>query len=635
MKTIAHSILKLKNSLLLCSSNSKLIYTMRKIVLLIFTCIAVTGTIAQTSGGPDAFGYEWRDSNDPSGPTFNWIDITTTSEANQITGLADDNTVGPFPIGFPFTYYWYTVNSFRIGSNGYIIFNNSQIASPFPSIPNPTGANDFIAGMMSDLNFDGPGNPGQVWAWTNPANDSLVVSFINVPFWNVAPPTYTGSNTFQMILTTVDSSITFQYLQQTGITNSNDITIGIENISGNVGLMHSKNTYPVTPYAIKFYYPQNSTYQVTDASVEYVDNPSSGGIFLSKDGSPYTMEAEIKNTGNQPLNPFNVDMRILNLSNQVQAQDVLMTTALAPAQTDYLVSPVTFNPTVAGTYRFYTTTQLPGDATPSNNEGILEIRVVDTTQTDIVLTYTGIAPVPAGSAISWSGGSGGVGVEIVPPFYPARITELHYYIVSNPNGVGFAATVFDDSGPGGTPGNILDSIVISGGSVLPGIYNPVVLPNPIVINSGSFYVGWMMLGDGIQIGQDNTSPISNRTYEILGNVWAIYRSRHLTDLMVQAVIQKISVGIDENQIVSDIGNFYPVPASEKATIDFTVEKAVQNMQVKLFNIQGQLIRSQSYLAKNIGKHSITVDVTNLSTGVYLCEITAGNDVINKKLVVGR
>ncbi|MFM7031235.1 MAG: hypothetical protein ACKOX4_01810, partial [Bacteroidota bacterium] len=56
-------------------------------------------------GGPDAYGYTWKDSNEPGGPTFNWINITTTG--TQVTGLGDDNFVGPFGFIDGFQYYWY------------------------------------------------------------------------------------------------------------------------------------------------------------------------------------------------------------------------------------------------------------------------------------------------------------------------------------------------------------------------------------------------------------------------------------------------------------------------------------------------------------------------------------------------
>ncbi len=52
------------------------------------------------SGGPDTFGYRWKDSDDPGEPTYSWVDITGTG--TEITGLGDDNNVGPLILGLIF-----------------------------------------------------------------------------------------------------------------------------------------------------------------------------------------------------------------------------------------------------------------------------------------------------------------------------------------------------------------------------------------------------------------------------------------------------------------------------------------------------------------------------------------------------
>ena len=146
-------------------------------------------------GGPDSFGYIWLDSNDPGGPTYNWIDIKVKTGATQVKLLSDDNTKGPFSIPFNFHYYWYDVKQFWVGSNGYVIFNNGQMSHPFPAIPSSAQPNDYLAVMESDLNFDGANNPGECYYWFNAAKDTLIVSWLNAPFYDsVDPNQYQGSN---------------------------------------------------------------------------------------------------------------------------------------------------------------------------------------------------------------------------------------------------------------------------------------------------------------------------------------------------------------------------------------------------------------------------------------------------------
>ena len=159
------------------------------------------------TGGPDAYGYKWADSNEDT-LDYSWIDITTIG--TQVTGLGDDNYVGPFNIGFPFMYYWYDVSQVYIGSNGYLkIPPPANIASTFPaSIPLTAAPNDFMALYTMDLIF---GVSGTCYYYTNFV-DQFIVSFIGVPCWSTG-----GSHTFQAILDGNDNTITGSTLNGIGL----------------------------------------------------------------------------------------------------------------------------------------------------------------------------------------------------------------------------------------------------------------------------------------------------------------------------------------------------------------------------------------------------------------------------------
>lgn len=112
-------------------------------MILCLFVLCTVNLIAQTTGGPDAYGYVWRNNLDAQGPTYNWIVIDTMAAAQQINGLADDNNTGSFAIGFPFHYYWYDVTQFWVGSNGYLGFTNGQLSAPFAAIPGTANPQTF------------------------------------------------------------------------------------------------------------------------------------------------------------------------------------------------------------------------------------------------------------------------------------------------------------------------------------------------------------------------------------------------------------------------------------------------------------------------------------------------------------
>ena len=202
------------------------------------------GNPAVLGGGHDTFGYRYIDNDTvaPEAPVYSWIDIR--SAGTPITGLADDNVVGPFPLGFNFPYYWYTVDAIYVGSNGYVAFGDNKMAgSPFVNLPNAARPNNTLAPLMSDFDFSGSGNPAKAFYWTNATNDTFIVEYDSVKFWSTG-----GLNTFQIILSKPDSTITFQYKKQSGApfngwVPGNDES-GIENVSGAVGISYLNGNIP-------------------------------------------------------------------------------------------------------------------------------------------------------------------------------------------------------------------------------------------------------------------------------------------------------------------------------------------------------------------------------------------------------
>jgi PKD repeat protein len=504
---------------------------MKKFILLL-TLVSLTISLsAQTSGGPDSYGYTWKNSSHATNPpVFKWVDITT--KGTLVTGLSDDNVVGPFNLSTSFHFYWYNISKFWIGSNGYVSFAGDNIASPFPvSIPLTGGANNWVAPLLADLIFTGTGNTARCYRYTNA--DSICISYIDVPFWENSTTGYTGSNSFQIILSRRDSSITFNYLKTiSGNITSLDDAVGIENITGSLGLQTFIDALPPDTFCIKYYYPKTVTYSVTDAGLNWNMNSKNGGIFIKKTTTPFSLITNVRNFGNQNIGSFNVLDTVYYFSGAPGTTGTKRVYSLA-VNTDTTFSFTnTFIPSTAGIYRY--NTRLSGvtnDMTASNDFLTQEIVVIDTTQKTMALEYSDGT---SEGSLGWNGGNGGVGVYIEPPFYPAKIVSSRFYIRANATpAVGFYALIYDDDGPNGTKGTLLDSVYVAPASITLNVYTTVMTASSnLKITSGGVYLFWNMGGAGINIGKDLTPPFSKRTYEILFNAWADYRDVLTEDFLM-------------------------------------------------------------------------------------------------------
>jgi hypothetical protein len=273
---------------------------------------------------------------------------------------------------------------------------------------------------------------------------------------------------------------------------------------------------------------------------------------------------------------------------------------------------------------------LSGDATPSNNQKTCEIRVVDTSTFATRLAFdNGVA---TGNGIAWSGGSAGIGVEFPLPYFPCVLTTVHVNIVANATTpVGFYIKIYDNNGPGGSPGALLDSSYVDPSLINTTGYTDVVLTNPITLNTSSVYVGWLMGGEGIGLGQNIAAPFSNRMYEIFGSNWSPYRDKEIEDLMINiTIINPINVGIKTTNTASDLlGNFYPNPSGNNVSIRLNAEKSNQRIDYKIYDMKGQLVSASKFISIQ-GEQKIELPVSHLSNGVYNCLFTVNGKVISRQ-----
>lgn len=189
------------------------------------------------SGGPDQFGYRWKDSRDPNGPSFSWSSIATSGTPITLT----DDSYSSQTLNFQFPFYGINYSSVEVVSNGYLRFTN--YTSTYPTngpIPSTALPNNSIYGFWDDLN---PGAGGNVYVLKT--TDKFIVEFNNVPRYNDA----TTRVTFQIEIQK-NGTIFFRYFRMSGVLNS--ATIGIENATGTDGLLIAYNqTYVSDSLAVR------------------------------------------------------------------------------------------------------------------------------------------------------------------------------------------------------------------------------------------------------------------------------------------------------------------------------------------------------------------------------------------------
>ncbi|NQT61316.1 MAG: VCBS repeat-containing protein [Candidatus Marinimicrobia bacterium] len=176
------------------------------------------------AGGPDAFGYSWKDSNEPGGSEYEWIEAS----GGEQFFLYDDDFVSEVPLGFEFEYYGIPYNNINIMSNGWLSF--SSTSSWFPDAVPYYFAGEFD-GAIAPFGGDLFPPEGQIYVLqTGSAPDRQTIIEYNHVSWCCSGPPFM---TFQVIFYERTNRIRFQYQDLSG---NYPQSLGISNEDNSIGI---------------------------------------------------------------------------------------------------------------------------------------------------------------------------------------------------------------------------------------------------------------------------------------------------------------------------------------------------------------------------------------------------------------
>ena len=182
-----------------------------------------------TSGGPDEYGYRWRNDQDPAGPTFEWVEI---SQVGTPLDFWNSPFVGPLDMGITFPFYDAIWTECFVSSNGFVSFGAGYFSwgnQPIPTLSDGWSPDNFVAMLWTDFDL---GAGGQVYAWSDPAHARYIVEYEHVV-------TISGSQpmTFEIILhANADVEVLYLDVDESIV---GMISAGIENSDGTVGLQYN------------------------------------------------------------------------------------------------------------------------------------------------------------------------------------------------------------------------------------------------------------------------------------------------------------------------------------------------------------------------------------------------------------
>ena len=185
----------------------------------------------------------------------------------------------------------------------------------------------------------------------------------------------------------------------------------------------------------------------------------------------------------------------------------------------------------------------------------------------------------------WGAGKG-FAVRFTPTSYPVKLDKAQFYLFAR-TGYGyprsFTANVWDDDGPGGSPGTKLTSVPST--IRTDGWYMVDLSDKNITITSGDFYIELRFSDAYLVLGYDDIPPIAGRSWDFNGTSWSRWTQE---DYMIRAVVMSPDYSTSADRVNNVVGVDIDTPPTGNYTIRVAGYNVPQGPQPYALVISGDI-----------------------------------------------
>jgi len=197
-----------------------------------------------------------------------------------------------------------------------------------------------------------------------------------------------------------------------------------------------------------------------------------------------------------------------------------------------------------------------------------------------------------------------------------------------------------------------DNIFVSSSNYAPDYTSPDFLYRHIVANSsfdgGATWNGMIDLNDDFQFifsecAFPAMAPVVDNTIYFLFQEdsypgtfeWPNEQPEAVENSMIMMSVPKsVFVGVEENEIMLnfELSQNFPNPARQSTQFNLRLDDN-SNVTILVVNVVGQSVKQLSMGSMDAGSHRISLDVSDLTAGMYHCIVNVDGQIATRKLVV--